>query len=100
MRQVKGGECCLAVLVRKMNILVTGSMLIACGVNFFLIPFKVLDGGIIGLALIIKYLWGIEVGFSMLMCSVPIFALAWFQYRPLFLNSIYGLIFSSFFIHV
>lgn len=75
--------------------LVLGSIFIACGVDFFLIPFKVLDGGIIGLALIMKYLWGIEVGFSMLLCSAPIFILAWFQYRPLFLSSIYGLILSS-----
>jgi len=89
----------LSMIVYKINVLLLGSLLIACGVNFFLIPFKVLDGGIIGLALIMKYIWGIEVGFSMLLCSAPIFVLAWFQYRPLFLNSIYGLIFSSFFIN-
>lgn len=94
-----GGGSLLSVFVRNINILVLGSLLIACGVDFFLIPFKVLDGGIIGLALIMKYMWGIEVGFSILICSAPIFVLAWFQYRPLFLNSIYGLIFSSFFIN-
>jgi uncharacterized membrane-anchored protein YitT (DUF2179 family) len=88
----------LSVIVRKINILVLGSLLIACGVDFFLIPYKVLDGGIIGIALIMKYMWGIKVGYSILLCSAPIFILAWFQYRPLFLNSIYGLIFSSFFI--
>jgi len=90
----------LSQVIRKIIILVLGSLFIACGVDFFLIPFKVLDGGIIGLALIMKYIWGLEVGFSMLICSAPIFILAWFQYRPLFLSSIYGLIFSSMFINL
>ncbi|MEX1031530.1 MAG: YitT family protein [Paenibacillaceae bacterium] len=88
----------MSLYMRKINILVAGSLLIAIGVDFFLIPFKVLDGGIIGLALILKYTWGMQVGFSMFICSAPIFVLAWFQYRPLFLNSIYGLMLSSFFI--
>jgi uncharacterized membrane-anchored protein YitT (DUF2179 family) len=94
-----GGDFHLSLYIRKINILIVGSLLIALGVDFFLIPFKVLDGGIIGLALILKYIWGMEVGFSMLICSAPIFFLAWFQYRPLFLNSIYGLMLSSFFIN-
>jgi uncharacterized membrane-anchored protein YitT (DUF2179 family) len=89
----------LSLYVRIFSILMIGSLLIAIGVDFFLIPFKVLDGGIIGLALILKYTLGMKVGLSMLLCSAPIFMLAWFQYRPLFLRSIYGLIISSFFIN-
>jgi uncharacterized membrane-anchored protein YitT (DUF2179 family) len=89
----------LSLYVRIFSILIIGSLLIAIGVDFFLIPFKVLDGGIIGLALILKYTLGMKVGLSMLLCSAPIFVLAWFQYRPLFLRSIYGLIISSFLIN-
>lgn len=85
--------------LRKFCILIIGSLFIALGVDLFLIPFKVLDGGIIGLALILKYTWGMKVGLSMLLCSLPIFVLAWFQYRPIFLNSVYGLMISSFFIN-
>jgi uncharacterized membrane-anchored protein YitT (DUF2179 family) len=98
-RQVPMGGPPLSMIVRKFTILVIGSLLIACGVDFFLVPFKVLDGGIIGIALIMKYIWGVEVGLAMLLFSIPIFVLAWFQYRPLFLNSIYGLVFSSLLIH-
>jgi uncharacterized membrane-anchored protein YitT (DUF2179 family) len=73
-----------------------GSLLISIGINFFLMPFKILDGGLIGIALIINYLFGLKVGLIMFLCSIPIFILVWFYYSDMFYNSIYGLIFSSF----
>lgn len=81
--------------VKKSAAIIAGSLFIAIGINFYLIPFRVLDGGIIGIALIIKYLWGMKVGLTIIVCSVPIFALAWFRYRSFFYNSVHGMLISS-----
>lgn len=79
----------------KITAIFLGSLLIGIGINFFLAPFKVLDGGVIGIALIINYLFGIKVGLVMFLCSIPIFMLAWFYYRDILYNSVYGLLISS-----
>ena len=76
--------------------IILGSLLISVGINFFLMPFQILDGGLIGIALIINYLFGIKVGFIMFLCSIPIFILVWFHHSEMFYNSIFGLFFSSF----
>jgi uncharacterized membrane-anchored protein YitT (DUF2179 family) len=75
-----------------------GSLILAIGINFFLVPFKVLDGGIIGIALIIKYIWGAEAGLTIILCSIPIYVFAWFRNRNFFYNSLHGMLVSSFFI--
>jgi uncharacterized membrane-anchored protein YitT (DUF2179 family) len=58
-------------------------------------PFKILDGGVIGIALIFNYLFGIKVSLVMFLCSIPIFALAWFHYREMLFHSVQGLLISS-----
>lgn len=82
--------------LRKFAAIIFGSILIAIGINFFLIPLGVLDGGIIGIALIINYLYNVKVGLVMLMCSTPIFVLAWYYNRDMLYYSIIGLLFSSY----
>ena len=49
-------------LIKKGLVILVGSVFIALGINLFLIPYKVLDGGIIGIALILNYLWGLKPG--------------------------------------
>ncbi|RFB14968.1 hypothetical protein DZB84_13740 [Bacillus sp. HNG] len=78
--------------------ILVGSITIAMGINLFLIPNKVLDGGIIGLGLIISYLFHTNAGFSIMILSIPIFAISWFKYRSYFFNSLHGMLLSSFFI--
>lgn len=82
--------------LRKFAAIIIGSILIAIGINFFLIPLGVLDGGIIGIALIINYLFNIKVGLLMILCSTPIFVLAWYYSRDMLYYSIIGLLFSSY----
>ncbi|MFE5322925.1 YitT family protein [Paenibacillus sp. NPDC056579] len=85
-------------LPRKIAAILIGSLLISIGINFYLIPFIVLDGGVIGIALIISYLYELKVGLVMILASIPIFLIAWFRYRALFYNSLHGMLVSSFFV--
>lgn len=79
----------------KTLIILVGSVLVGIGINFFLVPFHLLDGGGIGIGLILHYLWNIKVGIAIMCISLPIFLIAWMHYRSFFYNGIHGLLFSS-----
>ena len=86
--------------IKKGMIIMIGSILISLGINYFLVPYKVLDGGIIGIGLIVNYLWGLKAGLMIILLSIPIFLIAWFRYRDYFYNSLHGMFISSFFIDI
>lgn len=88
------------VLFRKYVIIVLGSLLIAIGTDFYLVPYKVLDGGVIGIALIINYMFGYRIGLVIFLCSIPVFVIAWVRNREIFYNSLTGMLVSSIFIEL
>ncbi|WP_331457310.1 YitT family protein [Bacillus sp. FJAT-22090] len=81
--------------LQKSLIIFLGSILIAIGINFFIVPYHLLDGGAIGISLIIHYLFNVKVGIAIICVSLPIFLIAWMNYRTFFYNGIHGLLFSS-----
>lgn len=85
----------ILLMLQKIAAIALGSVLLAIGIDFFLVPFQVLDGGILGIALMVSYLTDLNVGFASVLCSIPIFALSWFQHRKLFFSSLQGLLISS-----
>ncbi|QIZ69028.1 YitT family protein [Geobacillus subterraneus] len=87
-------------MMRKIMAIVGGSVLLGIGINVFLVPHHLLDGGMIGLGLIAKYVWHVQAGLTMVILSVPLYLAAWFYYRPFFYNSLHGLLFSSWMIDV
>ena len=80
----------------KIVAMLLGSILLSLGVNGFLIPYHLLDGGVIGLGLIIHYFYGWPTGLSIIILSLPLYVLAWFFERRYFYYSLHGLIISSF----
>ncbi|WP_422657908.1 YitT family protein [Paenibacillus sp. EC2-1] len=80
----------------KYIVIVLGSFLIAAGTNFFLVPHKILDGGVIGIALITNYMLDVHIGFVIILCSIPMFMAAWLLNREIFYNSLTGMLISSF----
>ncbi|MFT9485965.1 MAG: YitT family protein [Tepidibacillus sp.] len=87
-------------LFSKAIAILLGSLILAVGINFFLVPFHLLDGGMIGIALIVNYLSGLKVGLTIILLSIPIYLLTWFKYRSFFYHSIHGMLISSLFIDV
>ncbi|MFC5468769.1 YitT family protein [Cohnella suwonensis] len=79
-------------LINKIMGIGIGCLLIAMGINFFLMPNKVLDGGFIGLALILNYVLGVKVSIVLLVFSAPVFLYAWFKDKTIFLYSLLGMI--------
>ena len=64
----------------------------------FLVPHEILDGGTVGIGLILNYIWDVNTGAIIILLSIPIFIFAWFHNRNYFYNSIHGMLISSFFI--
>lgn len=85
-------------ILKKTMSIIVGSILLSIGINYFLKPYELLDGGIIGLGLIINYLFDVKAGLAMIFLSIPIFILAFFYNRKYFFNSIHGMLLSSFMI--
>lgn len=82
----------------KSLVIIIGSISLSLGINLFLTPYEILDGGVVGLALILHYLYKLQIGLMIIIISIPIFIIAWFKYKTYFYNSIHGLITSSFII--
>ncbi len=82
-------------ILQKALTIFIGSILVAIGVNTFLVPFELLDGGALGISLIIHYAMGVKVGLTFLIVGIPIFMLAWKYYRSFFYNGIHGMLLSS-----
>lgn len=80
---------------QKLAAILTGSLLIAAGTHCFLVPNQILDGGVLGIALIVNYLFGAPIGLAMILCSIPLFILAWYYQRSYFYSSLHGLLLSS-----
>ncbi|MCA1054517.1 YitT family protein [Rossellomorea aquimaris] len=85
-------------MIRKFMILITGSMLIGIGINLYFVPHHFLDGGMIGIGLIVHYWLGFKPGLTIIVLSIPLYMIAFFKDRALFYNSIHGLWLSSFMI--
>lgn len=81
-----------------MIVILIGSLFIALGINLFVIPNHLLDGGIIGIGLIAKYTFDLKPGLTIILLSLPVYLFAWKYVRSYFYNGIHGLLISSFFI--
>lgn len=80
---------------RKIIALLVGSVFIGIGLNLFLIPQGLMEGGALGISLIVHYVTGTKVGLTFLLISIPIFMLTWFVYRPFFYNGVHGMLISA-----
>lgn len=82
----------------RASALVIGSILLGLGINGFLVPHQLLDGGIIGLALILHYYFDFNTGLWSALLSIPLIIYAWFNDKKQFHGSVYGMIATAIFI--
>lgn len=63
-------------LLPKIGLIILGSLIIAIGVNLFIIPNKLLSGGLSGIALILKYSFNMPMGITILLLNIPLLTLS------------------------
>lgn len=84
----------------KVSAIIIGSILVGVAINGFLVPHHLLDGGIVGIALILHYYFDFRTGLWTALLSIPLSIYAWFSDRKQFYGSFQGMILTSFFIDV
>ncbi|MFU0824202.1 YitT family protein [Clostridium sp.] len=62
--------------IKKSLMISLGSFINAVSVNLFIIPSKLLSGGLSGISLILHYLFNIPVGLSLLLLNIPLLILS------------------------
>ena len=63
--------------IKRLLLVLVGSLISAVGVSLFIAPNKLLSGGLTGLALMINIVHPINVGLIILIMNIPLFILAW-----------------------
>ncbi|HWL23147.1 MAG TPA: YitT family protein [Ureibacillus sp.] len=81
--------------MKKLVVLLFSSVCIGIGLNTFILPLHLINGGVFGISLLIKYIWGTQVGHSIIMINTPIYLLSLLYDKSYFINAILGLIFTS-----
>ncbi len=77
--------------------IIAGSLVFVIGMNAVLIPQKLLSGGVVGVAVIIHYLYpSVDVGALYFLCNVPLALLGWFSISRRFMGyTLFGMVFFS-----
>ncbi|MEK4341736.1 MULTISPECIES: YitT family protein [unclassified Brevibacillus] len=86
--------------VQKGAAILLGSIGIAVGVNLFLVPHHLMDGGMIGIGLLATYFFQWPPGLVMIACSIPVYAMVFAYDRPLFFQSFHGMLIETLMIDV
>lgn len=66
-------------IINKMIFMVIGSILVAIGLEIFLIPNNIIDGGIVGISIMASYLTSIPLGVFTFVLNIPFFIIGYKQ---------------------
>jgi uncharacterized membrane-anchored protein YitT (DUF2179 family) len=87
----------LKVLKRAISIFI-GALLMATGLEIFLVPNNVIDGGITGISIMLSHLSGLPLGLFIFILNLPFFYLGYKQIGKTFaLSTVFGIIVLSIF---
>jgi uncharacterized membrane-anchored protein YitT (DUF2179 family) len=81
--------------MKRLVVLLFSSVCIGIGLNMFILPIHIINGGIFGISLLIKYIWGFQIGHIMILINAPIYLLSLLYDKSYFINAILGLVFTS-----
>jgi uncharacterized membrane-anchored protein YitT (DUF2179 family) len=76
------------------------SVFIGIGINGFVLPSHLINGGMMGISLLINYLWGFKLAIIFTLLNLPIYILAMKYNLSLFFYGLFGTLVSAFSIHL
>ncbi|MCM3769251.1 YitT family protein [Priestia aryabhattai] len=83
-------------IVKRMLFILVGALLMAVGLEFFLVPNEVVDGGIVGISIILSHLTDVQIGFYIFVLNLPFFFIGYKQIGKTFaLSTLLGVIILS-----
>jgi uncharacterized membrane-anchored protein YitT (DUF2179 family) len=88
----------MVTMLKKLAVIGFGSTMIGIGVNGFILPFQLINGGMFGISLLFNYLWQFSIGLTFVFLNIPVYLLAYKSDLNYFLYGLIGAIFSGFMI--
>jgi uncharacterized membrane-anchored protein YitT (DUF2179 family) len=79
MKQISHTKMSKWAVVRRSLFIIFGASLMAIGLELFLVPNKVLDGGIVGISIILSHLLGWKLGIFIFFLNIPFFFMGYKQ---------------------
>lgn len=84
--------------IKKYTMLLCGSLIAAIGLEIFLIPNEIIDGGIVGISIITSYLSGLPLGIFTFLFNIPFLFIGYKQIGKTFvITSLFSITFFSLF---
>lgn len=88
----KHGKTSLAKVLKRILFITLGAMLVSVGLEIFLIPNHIIDGGIVGISIILSYLTGWQLGIFLFVLNLPFVILGYKQIGKTFaLSTLLGI---------
>lgn len=79
-------------LIQRVLLITIGAALMGVGLEIFLIPNKVIDGGITGISIMLSYLTGWKIGLFLFLLNIPFFFIGYKLIGKTFaLSTLYGI---------
>jgi uncharacterized membrane-anchored protein YitT (DUF2179 family) len=88
----------MGIMLKKLAVIGFGSTMIGIGVNGFILPFHLINGGMFGISLLFNYLWHFSIGLTFVFLNIPIYLLAYKSDFDYFFYGLIGAVFSGFMI--
>lgn len=83
-------------IIKRMLYILVGALLMAVGLEFFLVPNEVIDGGIVGISIILSHLTDVQIGFYIFVLNLPFFFIGYKQIGKTFaLSTLLGVVILS-----
>ncbi|MEH7076783.1 YitT family protein [Neobacillus drentensis] len=82
-------------MLKKLAIIGFGSTMIGIGINGFILPLHLINGGFLGISLILKYLLGFKAGITFIILNIPVYMFAFKSDPVYFFNGVLGAICSG-----
>ncbi|WP_066260176.1 YitT family protein [Neobacillus drentensis] len=83
-------------IFQRILLITLGASLMAVGLEIFLVPNNVIDGGITGISIILSYITGWKLGMFLFILNIPFFFIGYKQIGKTFaLSTLYGIIILS-----
>lgn len=83
-------------IAKRILVITIGAILMGVGLEIFLIPNSIMDGGITGISIILSHLTGLSLGIFLFILNIPFFLMGYKQIGKTFaLSTLYGIIILS-----
>jgi uncharacterized membrane-anchored protein YitT (DUF2179 family) len=91
--KIKGKKQPLTKIIKRAIFIFIGAWLVAVGLEIFLVPNRIIDGGIVGISIIFSHLTGKSLGLFLILLNLPFLYVGYKQIGKTFaLSTLFGVI--------